>query len=347
MTVLLLRANHANEYELQNYAPIAKSHEIQVVTSRHPLTPIHSVPVIKLLSLTDLPNFPLRRQILNRLFGGEQWLFGLEKLVKGKDTIIHTAETYTPYTHQAVQMRKSGIISKLICTCWETIPHANEKFRRLRKWKKEAYKYVDIFHTPTIRAKYALIQEGVPEDKIKVIAYGVDLSKYNASSRDYKHLKKKPLVLTLARRVPEKGYDLYEGIKSKLSNLADFQWISDAPYSQVSSLLAKADIFLLPSQSTETWEEQYGMALVEAMAAGLPIITTRSGAIPEVVGDAALMASTGDESAITRQLKHLLTHPELFSRYSKLARGRAKAKYDHLLCSRNLSRLLYSSNGNR
>jgi hypothetical protein len=71
------------------------------------------------------------------VIGGEQWLIGLDDLIHPGD-MIHTAETYTPYTHQAVEMRKNGKISKLICTCWETIPHNNEKFATFRKWKLDA-----------------------------------------------------------------------------------------------------------------------------------------------------------------------------------------------------------------
>ena len=44
------------------------------------------------------------------------------------------------------------------------------------------------------------------------------------------------------------------------------------------SYLKLADIAVLPSM----WEEPFGLTIVEAMAAGLPLITTRSGGIPEI-----------------------------------------------------------------
>jgi glycosyltransferase involved in cell wall biosynthesis len=50
------------------------------------------------------------------------------------------------------------------------------------------------------------------------------------------------------------------------------------------------------------WEEQFGLVFAEAMAAGLPIITTTSGAIPEVVGDHAELVAPGDWMAIARKL---------------------------------------------
>lgn len=336
--IYLLRASHANAFELQNYAPIAKKLRIEVLTSRHPLTPI-CLPHQQLWSPTDLPNFPFRRQLFNRIFGGEQWLPGLASIVHSDDT-IHTAETYTPYTHQAVQLRKRGLIKKLICTCWETIPHNNEKFARLRHWKQEAYQYVDLFHTPTLRAKQALVTEGVPANKIKVIPYGVDLSRFTPRPLQGRTLKgRKPLVLTLARQVPEKGLDIFDRLRSDYSARADFRWISDAPYDRVPELLRQADIFLMASSPTSTWEEQYGMVLVEAMATGLPIITTTCGAIPEVVRDAALLAPPGDYPAISTHLDHLLTVPTLAPTLARAALARAKARYDSRQVATRLSTL--------
>jgi len=308
--IYLLRASHANEFELQNYAPIADKFQINVITSHSPLTPL-SMPSTKLWSPTDLPNLLMRRQILNRLIGGEQWLVGLEdhisrpfSVLEHGNTIIHSAETYTPYTHQAVELRKSGDISKLVCTCWETIPHANEKFARLRKWKQEAYQHVDLFHTPTDRAKQALMTEGVNPSKIIVIPYGVDLIRFHPPlrGRTLKVLKvKRPLILTVARLEKEKGMEDLEKVAQSLPGY-DFLVIgrgtykpqgeniksASISYSEIHKVYQKANLFFLPSRTTDTWEEQYGMSLIEAMACGLPIVTTDSCDIPEVIGYAGI-----------------------------------------------------------
>lgn len=50
------------------------------------------------------------------------------------------------------------------------------------------------------------------------------------------------------------------------------------PYNQVPDYLQLADIAVLPSM----WDEPFGLTIVEAMAVGLPLITTRSGGIPEI-----------------------------------------------------------------
>lgn len=333
MTIYIIRASHANQYELQNYEPLMKNHDIKLITSNNPLTST-KIPTIKLWSPTDLPLFPFRRQILNRLIGGEQWLLGLENMVS-KGDILHTAETYTPYTHQAVMLRKDKRIKKLVCTCWETIPHNNEKFKTLKSWKKDAYKYVDIFHTPTQLAKDALVKEGVNPNKIRVIKYGVDLTRFSARPHAP---RSKPVVLTVARKVEEKGLKIWNRLNAELRDRLDFRWLDSVPYESIAKEYKKADIFLLPSIKTKTWEEQYGMALIEAMACGIPIITTKTGAIPEVVGSGAVL-SNPDFDSIKANLLKLAESKNLINKYQKLSRSRAVKYFDALKQSHLLSEL--------
>lgn len=344
--IFILRGSYANEFELQNYAPIAKRRDIQVITSQHPLTPI-SLPTIKLWSPADL-RFPYKKQLLNRLIGGEHWLRGLEQVITPGST-VHTAETYYPYTHQAVQLRKRGVIKRLICTCWETIPHANEKFARVRRWKQEAYKYVDCFHVPTDRAKHALMAEGVDSTRITIIPYGVDLTRFRPSPHK---LRRRPLVLTVARLEEEKGMRDLESVARSLPQYdflvvgsgsyvpqGDNIRVKQVKYSQIHKVYQSADLFFLPSRTTPTWEEQYGMALVEAMACGLPIVSTNSGAIPEIVGEAGMIVREGSAEAMRAAILHLLTNPTERDTLSKLALDRAKARYDCMITARKLQNL--------
>lgn len=353
--IYLLRANHANEFELQNYYGIK---DLEVTTSHHPLTPI-TLPSTKLWSPTDLPNIPFRRQILNRLVGGEQWLIGLERYISrciddsNHRTILHTAETYTPYTNQAVRLRKAGKIDRLICTCWETIPYNNEKFARLRQWKAEAYKYVDLFHTPTTRAKQALVKEGVDPSKIVVIPYGVDLSRFRLHSlRGQSSQGHAPTVLTVARLEKEKGMEILEQVARRLPNY-EFKVIGQGlytphgdnitagrvPYSQIHKLYQSADIFFLPSLTTPTWEEQYGMALVEAMACSLPLVTTRSGAIPEIVGNVGIIHPEKNVDKMVKTIKEIISSPDKTRLMSRASLTRARKLYDAKKQGRLLSQL--------
>ncbi len=70
----------------------------------------------------------------------------------------------------------------------------------------------------------------------------------------------------------------------------------------IEALYLASSIFVLPS-----FHESYGMALTEAMARGLPIVTTEAGAIPDTVPpEAGIFVPPGDDAALARALRQLL-----------------------------------------
>ncbi len=89
----------------------------------------------------------------------------------------------------------------------------------------------------------------------------------------------------------------------------------------LSGLYHRADAFVLP-----TALEGYGMALAEAVARGLPVVSTRAGAVPDTVGDAAaLLVAPGDVDALAGALGRLVADADLRARLAAAARARAAA----------------------
>ena len=139
-----------------------------------------------------------------------------------------------------------------------------------------------------------------------------------------------------------------------LSEAVDIRGI---PHEQMPAVFASASAMVLASQGAATapfhpfdiprafWEEQFGLVLVEAMAAGLAIVSTTSGAIPEVVRGAPVeLVAPGDWPAIARALAAgPLSRPpgarvcyprEVVRRYSTSAAAeRLAAAYERLMAA--------------
>jgi glycosyltransferase involved in cell wall biosynthesis len=80
---------------------------------------------------------------------------------------------------------------------------------------------------------------------------------------------------------------------------------SAVPSAEVPARLTGLDALVLPSRTTRAWKEQYGRVLVEAMAAGVPVLGSSSGAIPEVIGDAGIVFPEGDAADLAHHLARL------------------------------------------
>ncbi len=329
--ISIVRGAFLNPFELQNYYPLKNKYDLRAISSMHPISEDIEIPLTKTYALTDLPNFPFKFPILNRLSVDAHYLLGLEQLLKGFD-IAHVAETYYHYTIQAINAKKKGYVKKVISTVWEIIPGNNEGIWGRQWFKRQAYAGVDHFLAVTGLAKRALLEEGVDDKKITVIPMGVDLKRFKPRQIT-NHKSQITNILFVGRSVPEKGIgELAEAchrLREKYPNLK-LTMVGDGrvPYSQIHEEYQRADIFCLPSKTTPHWQEQYGMALVEAMACGLPIVTTRTGAIGEVCGDAAIYAKPADANDLQSKLERLIESESLRRTLAEKSKARAKARYD-------------------
>lgn len=90
---------------------------------------------------------------------------------------------------------------------------------------------------------------------------------------------------------------------------------------------AEVDALVLPSRTRRNWKEQFGRVLIEAMACGVPVIGSHSGAIPEVIGPAGLTCPEDDPEALAAHLRQLAANPALRQRLGEQSRARVLAHY--------------------
>ena len=192
----------------------------------------------------------------------------------------------------------------------------------------------DLFVAATERARAALLLEGVPEDKIVISQPGIRVDRFRASGRGSR--TDPPMILCPGRLVWEKGHQdmlravaaLRRGIagapdtpvprvvivgagphERTLRRYADELGVGDltefrafVPYGQMPDLFAQASCMVLASLAQWFWEEQFGMVLAEALAAGTPIYAAGSGAIPEVLHGQGTLFTPGDWPGLARLL---------------------------------------------
>lgn len=101
------------------------------------------------------------------------------------------------------------------------------------------------------------------------------------------------------------------------------------PSTQMPALYHELDALALPSLTRPNWKEQFGRVLIEAMASGVPVVGSDSGAIPDVIGSAGLIFPEGDVDALAACLAQLQASPELRACLGRRGRTRALAYFTH------------------
>jgi glycosyltransferase involved in cell wall biosynthesis len=110
-----------------------------------------------------------------------------------------------------------------------------------------------------------------------------------------------------------------------LSARLDFRGLVDRAHLPL--LMRELDILVLPSRTTSTWKEQFGLVLPEAMLSGVAVIGSDSGAIPEVIGDSGLVFPEGDRRALSTAISDLRDNPRRREDLARRGRTRALRMY--------------------
>ncbi len=98
--------------------------------------------------------------------------------------------------------------------------------------------------------------------------------------------------------------------QAKHLQIADRITFATLPSTQMPGYYQELDVLAIPSLTRPNWKEQFGRVLVEAMASGIPVIGSDSGAIPDVIGEGGLIVPEGDSTALHAQLATLMQNPD-------------------------------------
>jgi len=129
-------------------------------------------------------------------------------------------------------------------------------------------------------------------------------------------------------------------------NNTPITYLGFIPENQKPKIFSKADVFISPSKNRrrfgmKVWEEQFGFTFIEAMASGLPVISTSSGSIPEVLGPNNFLIEKVSVEEISKILEKITSIPkyELVD-LGRKNQDRAKNYFDSKKNSRKILEML-------
>lgn len=186
-----------------------------------------------------------------------------------------------------------------------------------------------------------LIQKRKPDAEVELIPNGIDPLECDTQSARSKR------ILVVSRVVERKGIQHLVQAYGECETDFELHIVGDGPYMpelrrlverrgqgiklwgwldkdspEMAELFSTSAIFVLPSEA-----ENFPVVLLEAMRAGLAVVTTSGTGCAEVVGDAALLVPPGDVVALRDALTRLTSQPDLRRGLAVAARRRALSHY--------------------
>jgi len=288
------------------------------------------------------------------------YLVGLSSLTEDFD-VLHTSENFNLFSLQAARATR-GTETLFAYSAGENIPYPIYQHNPLL-WRVKTYvnRCASGITTTTPLGKRALIHEGVSQENLTVLPNAVDLDRFRPKTDVDPTAIGLPGELSTTTNLlfvhglcEQKGtYDLLDAFSSlerthedgRLILIGDrdldesaatyvdqsdaIVWRERIPYTSMPDLYSLADVTVLPSVTLPNNEEQFGMAILEAMACETATVVTNVGGLPYVVAEneTSLVVPERNPEALADALLTLLSDPERRARLAKNGRIRAGQQF--------------------
>ncbi len=214
---------------------------------------------------------------------------------------------------------------------------------------------ISKFVTVSDFQRQQIIKQGLPASKVQTIYNPVDDVFLNIKAgkrenvlyfgriEDYKGVFD---ILDVAERLPDHPFQfvgtgnstdkLIQEIKSR--NLTNVTYLGHKDKNELLPILSNARVALVPSK----WHETFGLTAVEAMAAGVPVIVSNMGGLPEVAGnnEGGFIFDMGDTHTLAKLIQCLMDDDVFFNKQSSLARTRVQRMFTEDTYLAQISNLL-------
>jgi glycosyltransferase involved in cell wall biosynthesis len=261
---------------------------------------------------------------------------------------FHFIEPYSPYVAAAKLTGARTLVHEhVVFTPARSLARALARKARSRAldWMVDRRVAVSEF-----AARAAVEGHGIPAGRVVVVENAVSTTRFGACDgggvRAELGLGEAPLVVSVARLDDEKGGATLVRAMSLVTQPAHLALVGEGPREaswrtlagtlglqdrvhflgirgDVEEILAAASVVVVPSE----WEEAFGLAVIEGMAASRPVVVTRSGAMPQIVGDAGLVVPKSDPRSLAKAIGTLLSDRVLAQRLATAGRSRVESLY--------------------
>ncbi|HEY9642483.1 MAG TPA: glycosyltransferase, partial [Coleofasciculaceae cyanobacterium] len=256
-------------------------------------------------------------------------------------------------------MRDLGLIQGKLCTVFHGFDLTGYLQQEGDHAYDELFQQGDLFLPISDRWKQKLIDLGCPPEKIQVHHMGIDCDKFTFAPRQLS-ADGVIQIITVCRLVEKKGVeyairavaqikDRYPKIqytiigdgplKPELEKLVSELKISDTVHlvgwkqrNEVIEILNQSQIFLAPSVTACNGDQEgIPVALMEAMAMGMPVISTFHSGIPELIEDgySGYLVPERDVDGLADRILTLIHHPELWSKLEKAGRWQVEKEFNN------------------
>ncbi len=238
---------------------------------------------------------------------------------------------------------------------------------RLKKLFREA----SVFLVRSNRMKDDVLDLGCPSEKAVVHYGGIDVNKFRFRKRGPNGEEVK--ILMCGRFVEKKGFEygirafaklgkIHKNIaltligdgklRKKMENLVDslnlshrVQFLGMLPHEEVQREMEVSDIFLSPNLVARNGDKEgIPNTIKEAMATGLPVVSTYHAGIPELVIDkkTGFLVPEKDVDGLVDRLEYLIAHPELWEKLGAQGREVVEEKFNLSTQVRKLEKIYRS-----
>lgn len=223
---------------------------------------------------------------------------------------------------------------------------------------RSLFKYGDLCLPISERWKNELVRMGCKGEKVVVHRMGIDLTHFGFRPRTKKE-RGKVQILSIARFIEKKGLEYgiravanvvqqYPEIEYKIvgdgplkSNLSDLiqklnvekyvELVGWKPHEEIAEMIDNAHIFLAPSVTAiDGDQEGIPVVIMEALARGVPVLSTIHAGIPELVqdGKSGFLVPERHIEKLAERLEWLARHPEVWEKMGREGRTWVEKHYD-------------------